>query len=182
MQIVPIHYRISEKVRKFSDIKQDAAEMAEMLAEGKFTGYYPKGYALAHAQVSDSPSAFFVVDAGLVRDDAFEHPVIINPRVLESPVYHEFTKAEKKMKLDKNYRRVNHKQYEEGCLSFPYRRAKRLNRFDRIKVKYQTPGGLFGLKTHVKWLEGLPSQVFQHEYDHIMGCNIFFNGPGDARE
>jgi peptide deformylase len=60
-------------------------------------------------------------------------------------------------------------------MSFPDKKDKLVKRYYRIKVKYQIVilGGLF-LKTKKEILEGLKAHVFQHEYDHAQGKNIFY--------
>ena len=55
-------------------------------------------------------------------------------------------------------------QAQEGCLSFP-KLWLNVKRPDIIKVKYQQISG-----TEVEQeLGGLPSRVFQHEFDHLNG-------------
>lgn len=177
MEVIPIHYRVSEPVRKYFEIEDDAANMMQILDKRGFRGHHAAGYALAHCQVSEFPRNFFVLDRALIDDGSFEDRVIINPRILQADVY---DKTAKKSVLDDvlgENPRPNYKEYEEGCLSFPYRKGKRLNRFDKIKVTYQVKGGLFGLKRRTRWLTGLASQVFQHEFDHCMGKNIYFDAP-----
>lgn len=188
MEIVPIHYKKSEPVKKYAEIEQEAHEMASMIDAKDFNGVHRAAFALAHAQVSTEPLAFFVLDKIFVTpfqengDDAvFEDRVIINPQILEAPIYlrtkgalfrgHDEFDGEELIPG----KMPNSRQYQEGCMSFPHRKAKRLNRFNKIKVRYQI-NGRFGLKNVTKWLEGLPSQVFQHEFDHTQGKNIFFEG------
>ena len=143
-----------------------------MIDTKDFKGIHRASYAIAHCQVNVDPLAFFVLDKQLVKgmgeDEkraVFEDRVIINPEVLNAPIY-----------LKSSIKRPNYAEYMEGCMSFPHRKGKRINRFNKIKVTYQVKGRLFGLKRVTRWLEGLPSQVFQHEFDHCMGANIFFKG------
>lgn len=56
---------------------------------------------------------------------------------------------------------------EEGCLSIPGKKVK-VTRSYKIKVRYQTPAGLF----KNVWAEGLLAQAFQHEIDHLNGVLI----------
>lgn len=177
MEIVPIHYKVSEPVRKYFEIEDDAANMMQMLDVRGFRGHHAAGYALAHCQVSENPRNFFVLDRALIEDGSFEDRVIINPRILKAPLYEEKRKPTDLEKVLGMNRRPNYKEYEEGCLSFPFRKGKRLNRFNRIKVTYQVKGGWFGFKRRTRWLDGLASQVFQHEYDHCQGKNIYFGAP-----
>ena len=56
---------------------------------------------------------------------------------------------------------------EEGCLSFPDQFIN-VHRPDKIVVKYEDEEG----KEHKIKLEGFPSRVFQHEYDHLEGIDF----------
>ena len=58
-------------------------------------------------------------------------------------------------------------EMEEGCLSYPELFLK-IKRPDKIIVKYEDENK----KTHKMKLEGLPSRVFQHEYDHMEGIDF----------
>lgn len=187
MQIVPIHYEVSRPVRKYFEIEDDAVRMAQKIDNKDFQGgIHRAAYALAHCQVYENPLAFFVLDLQLVAGEGsdpklavFEDRVIINPQILEAPYYVKPASKKEADLLKKIYHdteRPNYAEYNEGCMSFPFRKGKRLNRFNKIKVTYQIRGGLFGLKRVTRWLEGLPSQVFQHEFDHCQGQNIFFEG------
>lgn len=193
MEIVPIHYKKSELVKKYSQIEQEAHEMAAMIDAKDFKGVHRAAFALAHAQVSTEPLAFFVLDKQLVKglgeDEqmaVYEDRVIMNPEILEAPVYYTDKKLLQALRNHEEMKgeelvpgkMPNSRQYVEGCMSFPHRRGKRVNRYNKIKVRYQIKGA-FGLKKVTKWLEGLPSQVFQHEFDHTQGQNIFFDGHKD---
>lgn len=181
MEVIPIHYNISASVRKYFEIEDDAAEMMLMLDRRGFHGHHSAGYALAHAQVRLNPKSFFVLDRALIEDGSFESRVIINPRILRADLYDKKTMKSGLDPLLGSNPRPNYREYAEGCLSFPFRKGKRLNRFDRIKVSYYVKGGLFGLKKRTRWLSGLASQVFQHEFDHCIGRNIYFTGPKEER-
>ena len=56
---------------------------------------------------------------------------------------------------------------EEGCLSFPDQFIN-VQRPDKIDVMYEDEEG----KEHKIKLEGFPSRVFQHEYDHLEGIDF----------
>ena len=56
---------------------------------------------------------------------------------------------------------------EEGCLSFPDKFID-VQRPDKINVMYEDEEG----KEHKIKLEGFPSRVFQHEYDHLEGIDF----------
>ena len=57
--------------------------------------------------------------------------------------------------------------FEEGCLSFPDEIIN-IERPDRIVVKYEDEDE----KVHKLKLDGFPSRVFQHEYDHLEGIDF----------
>jgi len=59
-------------------------------------------------------------------------------------------------------------QIHEGCLSMPGL-AMSFDRYNKIKVKYQTEEG----EDVIKELEGFYSRVFQHETDHLNGILIY---------
>ena len=56
---------------------------------------------------------------------------------------------------------------EEGCLSL-LGGPRKTKRFQKIKVKYQLPGGAVRLKTFSGWT----AQIIQHEVDHCSGVLI----------
>lgn len=194
MKIVPIHYKKSKAVGAYRLIEQEAHGMVEMIDAKDFKGIHRGAYALAHCQVSEEPFAFFVLDKQLVKGQGedqnvavFEDRVIMNPQILESPLYVDDESKNgivTKLYTGKSYddgqeliagKKPNSAQYMEGCMSFPNRKAKKVNRFNKIKVSYYVmERGRERRKT--RWLEGLPSQIFQHEFDHCMGANIFFKG------
>jgi len=57
--------------------------------------------------------------------------------------------------------------FEEGCLSYPDEFIN-VKRPDKIDVMYEDEEG----KEHKIKLEGFPSRVFQHEYDHLEGIDF----------
>ena len=193
MKLIPIHYNVSKPVTDFEQVAEDAWLMAEMIDAKEFKGLYSSCYALAHAQVKTVPLSFFVLDPQLVKglgDDesvaVFEERVIINPQIIEAPIYLEENSLLKRIFTGKKFeettevstgKKPNSGQFMEACMSFPHRKTKKITRFNKIKVSYQTKGrGRNGMKKHTAWLEGLASQVFQHEFDHCEGKNIFFTG------
>jgi peptide deformylase len=56
---------------------------------------------------------------------------------------------------------------EEGCLSYPDDIIN-VERHKIIDVKYEDEEG----KEHELTLQGLPSRIFQHEFDHLEGINF----------
>ena len=57
--------------------------------------------------------------------------------------------------------------FEEGCLSYPDEFIN-VKRPDKIDVIYEDEEG----KEHKIKLEGFPSRVFQHEFDHLEGIDF----------
>jgi peptide deformylase len=56
---------------------------------------------------------------------------------------------------------------EEGCLSL-LGGPRKTNRYQKIKVKYQT----LEFQTRLKTFTGWPAQIIQHEIDHLEGILI----------
>lgn len=158
---------MSKPVKKYKEIKEDAEKMKRFVVMGDFKGFYNKAYAVCHCQVSETPMSFFVVDPNCVIEQMFKARVIINPKII---------KAEDMRKLDESVSVPNTIEYDEPCLSFPFRKPKKTLRHDTVEVEYQIPvmGGL-RLKTVRGVLNGIASEIFQHEVDHTNGKNIYFS-------
>lgn len=58
----------------------------------------------------------------------------------------------------------NNFKMREGCLSSPGLFLN-VERYDTIEVSYYNENG----EEVITWLNGLPAQVFQHEFDHMNG-------------
>lgn len=169
MQIIKPHYVKSKRVKRYSQIRREVKEM-KVFVKSEFTvGLFKEAYSLAHCEVEMCAYAFFVVNPKLTKKKVFKHNVMINPKITKIPKTIKF-KADKE-----NKDRDNNMEIREACMMFPHRKPKRLDRPYRIKVKYQVPFffGLF-LRTIRETFEGLQSQVFQHNVEHINGKNIFF--------
>jgi len=177
MQLIPIHYKISKPVSNYKEIAEDAEALRRFIVKGQLKGYYNKAFVLAHAQVCETPMSFFVVAPEVVKEKMFADDVIINPEIVESQTYMELKGAEIKGSPETMKGNVfkipNGIEYQEPCLSFPYRAPKRITRYNKIKVKYQIRS-FFGMKTIEADLQGIASQIFQHGYDHTQGKNIYF--------
>jgi peptide deformylase len=148
MEIIPVHHNKSLEATSWAFIKDIAYEMRE-LANGEFAGEHKSAAALHHAQVSDTPYNFFVLsDSGIaaLSKNTFPHWCIMNPRIIA---------------LDGFYRPL------EGCMSWPHRKQKKVDRFFKAHVAFDYPGGK---KEMV--LDGLAAEIFQHEYDHGQGKTI----------
>lgn len=179
MEIIKAHYKVSKPVSKYREIKAEAKKLLDFIENGKFKGFYNKAYAIAHCQVSETPMSFFVVAPECVVNDPkmdwykmFEDRVIINPQIVEAEKHRRIMNPDDKNK-DKILTIPNTVEYQEPCMSFPFRKPKRVERFNYIKVRYQVPRW-YGLKTINAELTGVASEIFQHCYDLTQGKNIFF--------
>jgi len=175
MEIIKMHYKLSKPVSRYREIRAEAKELLNFIDEGKYKGFYNKAYAIAHCQVSETPMSFFVVAGECVTNNKkmnwykmFEDRVIINPKII-------LAKEHKKV-IQSNGKSVvvpNTIECQEPCMSFPFRRPKRVKRFNFIKVRYQV-SRWYGLKTVKVDLEGVASEIFQHCYDLTQAKNIYF--------
>lgn len=142
---------IAGPVTNWAEIMSDAKEMADMIDKGGFEGNWTDCFALAHAQVSDSPKAFFVVDKK-VAESFNGHRVIANAKIVKKSCPRSF---------------------QEGCMSFPYRSKKIMRRYDKITIECEVYdiGKEAGSTTFE--LEGLEAYIVQHEIDHAKGIDIY---------
>lgn len=160
MKIIrPAHNLPATKVKSWKEIKDQALTLRQLIMNGGFEGMYSRAYAISHAQVSDEPKWFFVVNETLGDKDGinlvkkFGSWVVINMEILETstPVW-----------------------YNEACMSFPHRKPKNTDRFLNVKVRYQIPVlGRF-LIWRTRKFEGLCAFITQHEQDHAVGKSIYF--------
>ena len=151
---------IAGPVTNWAEIMSDAKEMADMIDKGGFEGNWTDCFALAHAQVSDSPKAFFVVDKK-VAESFNGHRVIANAKIVKKSCPRSF---------------------QEGCMSFPYRSKKTMRRYDKITIECDILEKRHELdKISIKEmlvparfeLEGLEAYIVQHEIDHAKGIDIY---------
>jgi len=123
-------------------------------------GLYPGAFAIAHQQITkNDPLRFFATREG---------EIIINPVIIrhtEVPV-----------------------NLSEGCLSFPTKKPKMVQRYWKCDVEYQTINRIpwtgeldkdpnIKIKLTEKKIEkakGIRAQVFQHELGHMEGELIYF--------
>lgn len=169
MHIIKPHYDASVEVKKYSHIRKEVKEL-KAFVNGKFTeGLFESAFSLSHCEVQKLSWAFFVVNSELIKKKIFKHRVFINPKIVNIPKTIKFDAD----KDDKDHE--NNMSIQEACMMFPNRKPKKLDRPYRIEVTYQVPVfyGFF-LETIHEELEGLQSQIFQHNVEHIEGRNIFF--------
>lgn len=203
-----------ESKEDWKEAKKQAEAMLKWWDEnnGKFKGAWESGYALHHAQVAahvgpdeiNKPFSFFVVDKKLTRKEwakeiakkdrsirditniIFPDQVIFNPEIITAT--QTFLDDTIDPRTKRRYKRgtPNVMKYDEGCMSFheQTRSAKRVDRFYRIKVRYQIirkrtllPDKI---ETIEEWIQGLKSHIFQHEIDHSVGHDIV-HGFGDKK-
>lgn len=177
MEIANPHYALAKRVEKYSEIKNIAKEMVRFAENFKpIKGYYEKVFCLSHTEVSTTPFAFFVVVKELTDAKMFPSQVIINPEIIETP-----EEVEIQGLIEKGgkpfwglTKRDNHIKLVEGCIQFPFREPKKVDRYFKLKVRffYKT---ILGLRKVEKWVEGDVAHVFQHNCDHIAGKNIYFD-------
>lgn len=195
-------YKKSTPVERYRDAQAKAEEMVAWLNEnnGKFTGALPTAYAISHCQVEADPLAFFVVHKEMIGNHKSKHgrntyknyffpsQVIVNARILESVDKIKATVPRRNVQkkgmtvqapIEFKEEMVSNKiGVPEACMSFPDRsNGKTMERFFRIKVRYQIPRRLLGvtyLRTITETVEGLKSHIFQHEIEHAAGKNMYY--------
>ena len=148
----PCPHEVAENVEAWGKIKSDAKDLRELVNHGEFEGRQHHVAAIAHAQVSEEPMDFFVLHKDL--EEYFGTWCVINLRI-------------------RRYG-MGVVTSEEGCMSFPHRAVKNVERYALVDVEYKVPSKLGSLKTKVMRLEGLPAFIAQHEYDHARGKNIYY--------
>lgn len=192
-------YAVSARARR-SDIPL-ALQMVEIMdnSEEEWAKKFDrKAWALAQAQLCEStrPLRIFVVHKSLVDKDlnplnaGFPSRTIFNAEILEAEtelvtyknvrktVFNEKTgKREIHAAVPEKHTTPNIFEPKEGCMSFPLRKPKKVQRVYRITVRYWYPRKILGfwvLWRRTERVEGLKSQIFQHEIQHFEGENIFY--------
>lgn len=153
MEIIKIHYNKSRPVKDWNEIKAEAEALLKFMNDSKGVFAGREGMALHHSQVTESPWDFFVASPVLLEKKLMDRQIIINARIVDSD--------ERKLRM------------REGCMSFPHKQPKFVERWFNVKVEYETPKGN-GLETVREKLTWPVSQMFQHEIDHAQGRNIYY--------
>jgi len=149
MQIIqPAHNKKVVKVKSWRSIKKDAEEMANMIKTG-FKGYWKEAQALSHAQVSNDPQDFFVLNEKWRK--TFFSCYVINPRILKKDF------------------EIEHK---EACMSFPFRKEVFVRRSRYVWLFYWIPCCGFCVPI-IKKFKDMPAYIIQHERGHSNGKNIY---------
>ena len=152
----------SKKPARLVDLSTDqelvmktASEMTELLMRENLAKQSKNraGIALHHAQVSTNPLALFVVLPGVIQsqEQGKYDTIVVNPKII---------------KKDNRY------LVSEGCMSFPHRGDKKIERYLDVVVEYYTTQGEEFVKRQLS-ATGVVAQVFQHECDHGAGTNIY---------
>jgi hypothetical protein len=197
-------YKEAKHVKSYRQIKKDAEAIRDYIDENN--GYFPEpyktAYALSHCQldIGKEPYHFFVVGyefllsnkehrpkRDTIKNFYFPSQIIVNAEVLETPEKIDVKKPVRKLvKKDGQLKptiELIEKQEKnkigiaEACMSFLHRTPKTMERFYRIKVRYQYPLKVLGISflvTKTEWVDGLKSHIFQHECDHAKGENMFY--------
>lgn len=157
--LLPAHNKPAVKVKNWKEIEEEALELRKFVRKGKYEGHYLSAYAISHAQISNEPKSYFVInenlrdrDTGIKLKKWFGHWCIINLEILD---------VKEKMR------------YNEACMSFPFRGPKWTDRFRIAKVKYWVPFWFGLLRPVRKKLKDVPAIVAQHEEMHSSGKNIY---------
>ncbi len=150
----PAHNFIAEKVKNWRQIKSEALELRKFIGmtQDVVEGHYKTAFAISHAQVSDKPLNFFVINEkhkDLIK--LFGSWCIINLRILkqEEPCY-----------------------WKEACMSFPFNKPKNVDRYNKVTVRYSVPFLWFTIPQK-RYFFGLPAFICQHENEHANGTNIY---------
>lgn len=152
--IRPAHHKPATICKDWKSIKDKAEALRDLVRNGTFEGQYSSAYAISHAQVSNEPLSFFVINEEMQNGELvkwFGHWCIMNIKILEKddPVY-----------------------WDEACMSFPHRAPRRTDRWNKIKVEYYVPFFRWQRKI-TRRFKGLPAFIAQHEFEHATGKNIY---------
>lgn len=155
MKIIQPHHKKAVEVDRWDQIEKDHKDMIELVNKTDFIGHWKSALALSHAQVSNEPFNFFVLQKDIV--EAFGSDTVINAEIVEGD------------EVMTSY---------EACLSFPFRGERKIPRYNHIIIEYMIP--TTGIKKIFKKLEkktielyGLAAWIAQHEIDHAKGITIY---------
>lgn len=123
--------------------------------------YYFEGQAIFNAEILESPAKITrkVPERKVLKDEKDPTKVSVSVELVDKEISNIIT-------------------VPEGCMSFSHRSEKNVERLYKVKVRYQyLHKGILGtsVKTFEGWVEGLKAHMFQHECDHFVGKNIYFN-------
>lgn len=183
--------------RKDIELAEEMVQYVDDQAEQWANEYGLKGWAIAHAQLTDDmhPKRIFVVHKDLIGDEldqknaGFPSRMVFNPVLLEANTHLETVKMVRKTVVNEKTGKRERPQevpevqktsnvipMQEGCMSFPLRKPKKIDRIFQVKVRYWYPVEFLGFKflwRKTEVVEGLKAQIFQHEIQHFEAENIY---------
>lgn len=180
MQLLKIHYEPSKMVKAYSDIAEDVKKLKKYI----ITADKDRScYAIHHSQVSEKPFDFFVVHPRYVvgehpifKDRVIINPKILNPVMTERPpflqLFAEDNEANREIYHSMPAAVMSHR-IDEGCMSFPHKRSKKVERYIQINAEYQNEK----MEKINVFLVDVAAQIFQHEIQHGQGKNIYYEKP-----
>lgn len=146
---VPPHRVVSRPVtpEDFQRVFDDGVKMYAMC--WMTFGINKSAHAIAHPQIEKKDPLRFFIDK---HGDVYINPVVTR---------HSSTARPK----------------EEGCMSFPFMKARRVPRYYRLEVEYWTfdedKPELTLIGPLKKELKGLQAEIWQHELDHLDAKYVF---------
>ena len=163
--IIPPHLKAAHGVENISSIIPEAIEICKGIQDKIFSppgSQYTDCFAMAQPQVSDNPLRYFVINPVLGASVAKDLGglVIINPHIISKD-------------------RTSRLMHPEGCMSYPFRAVKKVKRFNRIIVSYESIKDISNSKLitsdriEEKEISGMTAMVFQHELEHLNGQSIY---------
>jgi len=158
MDVIKAHYTPSMKVENWLQIEDEAQEMAKFIDSHEYGPFKSEMFALHHAQVFLPSFNFFVLNPKWLGQEIEElgSRFIVNPTIITEM-------AESKMPVN------------EGCVSFPHRKDKIMDRYMIVIVGYDVPNPKgAGLVHKEKEVSRILAQIFQHECEHGQGKNIYY--------
>jgi hypothetical protein len=177
------HYTPSRNVSRWEDIEAVANDMVAFknAMNGCFQGNR-EAYAISHCQVSESPWNFFVVAQEFTRN--FRTVLRQNVKTGKTEIEQVEAKPDFKSQIVVNPKILDGGDpytVLEGCMSFPFRKAKKITRMYVCEVSYQFPdaGKLVEVREMVY---GQKAQAFQHAVEHSRGKNIYSEGPAEVAD
>lgn len=154
-----------KKARNVTDqdiprVLKEAEEITRMIEAKNFGGLHKEAVAIAANQVvADDPLNYFVLDKKITGMGSH---IIVNPKIVSRELN---TLCDSK----------------EGCMTYPWKKEKRVDRYLAIRVEYQLikrtliSGFSRTLVTERRKMGGMPAIVFQHEVQHLTDGKTIFD-------
>ncbi len=170
----PVLRRKARPVAKFNDsLKELAASMIE-------TMYDANGVGLAAPQIGLSVRLFVGLELDLSEEREENKCTEEELKLLSIAEKRELWKViDEHVMINLEILQRQGVQYgPDGCLSLPGLQVEKIQRDDKIEVRYQDLEGNW----HQKSLEGHLSHVVQHEYDHLEGILYIDRLPAEEKQ